>query len=266
MSFETITRKAIRIHYIAGESVLHHLHPLTKMLWLVIGTLSIFIIHHPLPIVAGVFLLIMAFGLIGVNVSKIKGSRLFFSTALFLGLLQVLFVQEGSLLLALGRFQVTREGIHSGLYIAGRFLIVLMLSYLFVLTTEPNDLAYALMQSGLPYRYGFTFVTALRLVPIFAEEGRNVYNAQLVRGVQYDVKHIGRFFRLIRQYLLPLLISALRKVDALAVSMEGRCFGKYPGRTYVREVRFSWRDAVAVVGIVIFLVMVVVWQFYGGGR
>jgi energy-coupling factor transporter transmembrane protein EcfT len=53
------------------------------------------------------------------------------------------------------------------------------------------------------------------------------------------------------------LVSALGKVDALAVSMEGRCFGKYATRTFLREIQATWRDGVAM-GILVVVVVVVV--------
>lgn len=74
-----------------------------------------------------------------------------------------------------------------------------------------------------------------------------MYNAQLARGVQYDVRSPRRFVVLARQFFLPLLVSALGKVDSLAVSMEGRCFGQHPTRTFLREVRAGWVDALALV-------------------
>ena len=123
-----------------------------------------------------------------------------------------------------------------------------------MLTTEPNDLAYSLMRAGLPYRYGFALITALRLVPTFEQEGQIVYNAQLARGVRYDVRSPRRLLTLARQFVLPLLVSALGKVDALAVSMEGRCFGKYPTRTFLREVRATRLDVVAVALLVLCIV------------
>jgi energy-coupling factor transport system permease protein len=65
--------------------------------------------------------------------------------------------------------------------------------------------------------------------------------------VQYDVRSVRRFLTLARQFFLPLLVSALGKVDALAVSMEGRCFGRHPTRTFLREVHPSRLDILAVV-------------------
>jgi energy-coupling factor transport system permease protein len=62
-----------------------------------------------------------------------------------------------------------------------------------------------------------------------------------------------RYLRLARQFFLPLLVSALGKADALAVSMEGRCFGRYPTRTFLRQVHWHWRDGVALGALVVAL-------------
>lgn len=239
-------RRPSRIAYQAGDSAFHRLHPLTKGAWLIAGTVLVFAVPSPWLVIAAVALLLVSFALAGARLGRVRGTRLFGTTALLLGLLQVLFVREGATLLDVGPLVVTSGGLERGVYVAGRFLSVVLLSYLFVLTTEPNDLAYALMRAGLPYRYGFALITALRLVPTFEEEGQIVYNAQLARGLAYDVRSPRRFLTLARQFVLPLLVSALGKVDSLAVSMEGRCFGKYPTRTFLREVRATRLDGVAL--------------------
>lgn len=242
-----------RITHQPGDSLLHRLHPLTKGIWLVSGTILVFVARSPWAVMGAVALLLPGFPVAGVSLSRVRGARLFVSTAVLLGLLQLLFVRDGPMLFQIGPLVVTLGGVEQGVYVAGRFLSVILLSYLFVLTTEPNDLAYALMRAGLPYRYGFALITALRLVPTFEQEGQIVYNAQIARGVRYDVRSPRRFLTLARQFVLPLLVSALSKVDALAVSMEGRCFGKYPTRTFLREVRATWRDgaALGVLGLLI---------------
>jgi energy-coupling factor transport system permease protein len=187
---------------------------------------------------------------------QVRGVRLFVTTALLLAALQVLFVHQGRVLVRMGPLAVTAGGVEAGVYVAARFLSVILLSYLFVLTTDPNDLAYGLMRAGLPYRYGFALITALRLVPVFEQEGQIVYRAQLARGVRYDTRSPRRFLTLGRQFFLPLLVSALGKVDSLAVSMEGRCFGKYPTRTFLREVRSTRQDVIAVALLVLGIVVV----------
>jgi len=246
MSNSSRTRGISRIAYQPGGAFLHRLHPLAKAAWLIGGTVLLFAIPSPWLAAGALILLLVGAASAGLRFGRLRGTRLFISTALVLGLLQVIFVREGQTLLSIGRLVITAAGVRAGIYVSGRFLSVILLSYLFVLTTDPNDLAYALMQVGLPYRYGYALITALRLVPVFEQEGQIVYSAQLARGVQYDIRSPRRLLPLARQFFLPLLVSALGKVDVLAVSMEGRCFGKYPQRTFLRGVRATWRDALAV--------------------
>lgn len=248
-----------RITYHPGETLLHRLHPLVKAGWLLLLTAALFIAPAPGWIWALVLLALVAFRLGRLPLLHLRGTRTLALTALLLGLLHLLFNRAGDALATLGPVTLTRDGLAAGLLISGRFLAVVLMSYLFVLTTDPNALAYALMQAGLPYRYGFTLITALRLVPIFEEEARIVYEAQLARGLHYDTRDPRRFLRMTRQYFLPLLVSALGKVDALAVSMEGRCFGKHPRRTFLREVAM-WRGdyaALAVLGMTLLVIVLI---------
>ena len=191
MSPERIPRFArlTRITYQPGDSFLHRLHPLTKAAWLLFGTVLVFVVRSPWAGAGAVALLLLAFPVVGRAPGPgARHAAVRHAPPCCWGCLQVLFVHEGAVLFELGPLTVTAGGVEAGVYVAGRFLSVILLSYLFVLTTEPNDLAYALMRAGLPYRYGFALITALRLVPTFEQEGQIVYNAQLARGVRYDVR------------------------------------------------------------------------------
>jgi energy-coupling factor transport system permease protein len=252
-----VSVKRSSITYQPGCSVLHRIHPLVKGAWLLVGTVFVFVVHSPWVVLAVLALALFAFLIACLSLGGVRGIRLFVTTILVLAALQILFVRTGVVLLDLGPLVVTTGGVEGAVYVAGRFLSVVLLSYLFVLTTDPNDLAYGLMKAGVPYRYGFALITALRLVPVFEQEGQIVYRAQLARGVRYDTRSLGRFLTLARQFFLPLLISALGKVDALAVSMEGRCFGKYPSRTFLKEVHFTHRDVLAL-GLLILAVGAIV--------
>jgi energy-coupling factor transport system permease protein len=240
-----------QIAYRPGRSNLHRLHPFAKGIWLLAGTALVFAVRDPWLVLVATALLFASFPLSGLFLGNLRGLRTLIVTALLFGTFQVAFVHRGPVLARIGSLPLTRGGIEAGVYVAGRFLTAVLLSYLYVLTTDPNHLAYALMRAGLPYRYGFALISALRLVPTFEREGQIVYHAQLARGVRYDVRSPRRFLALARQYFLPLLISALGKVDALAVSMEGRCFGRYPTRTFLRQTRWTWRDGAAMVVLVV---------------
>lgn len=236
-----------KILYQPKESWLHGVHPLVKLSWLAALSIALFVIASPVWVIAVLLLTVAAFPLAGLSLRQdVRGTRFLSIMGLLLFSLQAVFNRGGTTLLRLPLgpldLSITTVGLTSGIYVGGRFLALVLMSYLFVLTTEPSGLAYGLMQIGLPYRYGFTLITALRLAPIFEVEGNTVYQAQLTRGVRYDVRSPRKFLTLARQLLLPLLVSALSKVDALAVSMEGRCFGKYSTRTYRQTPEFAVSD------------------------
>jgi energy-coupling factor transport system permease protein len=234
------------IAYQPGDSILHRLHPLSKVAWLAALSSLLFAVQH-LGIVLGILVgALIAFALAGLPLGS-GGLRIALVTALGLGALQVAFTREGVAVVTLGPIAMTRTGLHNGLFVAGRFVDVILLSYLFVLTTDPNDLAYGLMQAGVPYRLGFTLVTALRLVPVFEEEARTVYDAQRARGIGHDVQSPRKVLTWLRRLMMPVLNSALRKVDGLAISMEGRSFGRYPRRTFLEVRAFHRRDVVAMI-------------------
>jgi energy-coupling factor transport system permease protein len=239
------------IAYRPGFSWLHTLHPLPKLAWLMALSVSLFLFSNPVWVLLVLLLAAVAFPLSGFDLRRdVRGIRFLAIMGFLLFALQAVFNDTGSVMAttSLGpvNISVTNGGVTAGVYVGGRFLALVLLSYIFVLTTDPSELAYGLMRIGLPYRYGFVLITALRLAPIFEIEGNTVYQAQLTRGTRYDIRSPRRFITVARQLMLPLLVSALGKVDELAVSMEGRCFGKYPTRTYRRAPGFTNKDALAV--------------------
>jgi energy-coupling factor transport system permease protein len=248
--------------YRPGESVFHRLYPPLKLAALIAATVVVMWVDAWWFAVVTLVLVLVMIWTAGVPPTRVPGRRGLWTVGLVLFLIQVLFVQEGTILLTLwpGRLALTVGGVTAGARAAGRFLGIVLLSNLFVLTTDPSALAYSLMQVGLPYRYGFTLVTALRLAPLFRSEGNQVYEAQLVRGVRYDQGGLRRWWEMGRRLVMPLLVSALGVVDALSVSMEGRCFGMYRRRTFLRPVRFTWLDALALVVLLIALGIIVAWQ------
>ena len=153
---------------------------------------------------------------------------LVFATLLFLA--QTLSIREGPVLFRVG-IPITAFGVTSGANMALRFLVILSASFLFVLTTDPDALASSLIRWGIPYRYGFTLILALRFVPFFRNELRIVREAQRLRGIRISVRSIRGIRRAIRYTFVPVLVSGLIRVDTIAMSMKGRAFGLHRRRT-----------------------------------
>ncbi len=234
-----------KLGFFSGSSLFHNLYPITKFIWLLIGSVVLIIIQSSRLIGITAIIFFTTLLILHPAIWKIRGFRLALVTGAILLILYFLCDKRGEILAfdqAPTLFWITSGGLHKGLLVSGRFLAIICLSYLFILTTSPNHLAYGLMKMGVPYRYGFMLVTALRLAPTLEEEGQTIYRAQLVRGIKYDSKNLKRFLLLIRQFLSPLLFSALRKADKLVFSMESRGFGKFPLRTFRDQTAPGYND------------------------
>ena len=176
-----------KLGYQQGESIIHRLYPLTKLAWLFLSSIMIFLFNgYILWIITALLLIILH--IIQPGIWNTRGFRLAVITGLFLLILYLVFEKSGRLIFdpGMASLKITSGGLDTGLRFSGRFLSIIFLSYIFILTTEPGHLAYALMKIGLPYRYGFMMVTALRLAPVLENEAQTIYRAQLARGVKYD--------------------------------------------------------------------------------
>lgn len=185
---------------------------------------------------------------------------LVFAAVLFLA--QALSTHEGIPLI--DEFvRITDVGILSGAGMALRFLVILSSSFLFVHVVDPDRLAGTLIRCGVPYRYGYLLILSLRFVPFFQRELRVVREAQRVRGLRPSVRSLRGIRRAIRYTFVPVLVSGLVRVDSIALSMKGRCFGLHRHRTAPCLERFRRTDGVAM-GCVGLLVALTVLAVRGG--
>jgi len=249
------------------KSAIHRLHPLTKLIFLIFYCVLVLVLSNPWFSLFLLFVIFMLIKLAKISIQFfLRKAKFILLFCLVLFVVQVLFTQEGKTLFSLipssmpvigGALPITTVGIENGVVMATRFLSIIASSFLFISTTHPNTFAYALMQLGLPYRYGFTLITTLRFLPLFGSEFGVVRRAQAARGMKTSV-HPKKIMRIIRLTFLPLLVSGLAKVDALSVSMEGRGFGAYKHRTFLRKIEFTKKDVVLCILIPVLTVVIII--------
>ena len=109
--------------------------------------------------------------------------------------------------------------------------------------TKLNDLANACVEKlHIPYRYAFTFTTALRFVPVFSQEMNAIMEAQTARGVEYDTKNPFKKMQLMLPLCVPLLVSSVGKTDATALAAEQRGFYLRNRESSYKRYPFAARD------------------------
>jgi energy-coupling factor transport system permease protein len=98
-------------------------------------------------------------------------------------------------------------------------------------------------------------------MPFFGKEYNVVRRAQMARGMEVSVRP-KNLMRTIRLTFMPLLVSGLTKVEALAISMEGRGFGMHKTRTFIRKLRFTGIDTIVTVSILLITVAISIWVLW----
>ena len=111
-----------------------------------------------------------------------------------------------------------------------------------MVTTDPSDFALSLIQQArIPYRFGYAILVAYRFIPLWTEELETIRAAHKVRGVGKRGGLKGQL-REWQRYAIPLLASAIRKSERVAIAMDSRAFGSTPNRTYYRELHVRGAD------------------------
>lgn len=134
---------------------------------------------------------------------------------------------------------------------------------IFFLTTTPDELAMTLTSWRVPYAYTFAFITAIRFVPVLAEELQSIIDAQKSRGLELEGGRITNRVRKMIPVLVPLFINVIRRAMELAEAMEVKCFGVSKRRTYLRELQMRARDFIFLVFVVLLFLIGVYYKLVG---
>lgn len=209
------------IDYVPGTTLLHRLNPVAK-LGLAAGIIIATFLATTYPMLIGLLLLTLALGAYAHVLERLLGlCKLLVPLALVMLVLQVAFVRQGTTVFLFA----TDTGLITGSKACLRLLGVALPLILMLTVTKLTDLANACVEKlHIPYRYAFTFTTALRFVPVFSQEMNAIMEAQTARGVEYDTKNPFKKLTLMLPLCVPLLISSVGKTDACALAAEQRGF------------------------------------------
>ena len=168
---------------------------------------------------------------------SIRGSLVLISLIFFTNLIVGIFSNN---------YQLTSEILTFSLSMATRFIALMSSFSIFFLTTSPDDLSMALQESHVPYEFSFAFTTAIRFVPVLANEAQTIIDAQRSRGLELER---GNILKRVKNYvpiLIPLIVGAIRRSLELAEAMESRAFGAKKARTNLYVLRIGLSDYTAL--------------------
>ena len=196
------------IDYVPGTSPLHRMNPVTKLALAVLVIASSLLCDHLAALAVLIVLTLVMSASAGVMRQLLSFAKLLVPLSVIMLVMQTIFMRSGETLFLF----VTDEGLMLGLSVCLRLLCMALPLIPVLVTTKLTDLANACVEKlHVPYKYAFTFTTALRFVPVFSQ-------------VEYDTKNPIKKLKLMLPLCIPLLISSVGKTDAAALAAEQRGF------------------------------------------
>lgn len=248
--------------YVAGSSLLHRLHPLTKMTLALISIVLINLFRLPL-LPSAIFVLALIAALVGGVARPLLSItlRVLLPITISLFLIQgVLFPpQDATTLASIGPLRLTREGLLFAFVTATRLLAISTAVVLVLLTTHPADLAQSLTQLGLPRTIGYVLLVTLQIAPDMSARASGILEAQQSRGLEAG-RGIMRL-RALPSLVGPLVVGALADVEERAMAIESRAFLSSGPKSSLRELHDSAAQRILRWAMLVLLVALVVARF-----
>ena len=257
--------------YFPGKTVVHRLDPRTKLILVIVYIVALFsakgIVSYSLMV--GTLCGIIAASKINPKIILRSLKPLLFIIALT-GILN-LFYTQGEPLVSFWIFTITKEGVRSAIFMVLRISLLIAGTFMLTYTTSPIALTDGLEMLMNPlkkikvpvHELSMMMCIALRFIPTLIEETDKIMSAQKARGADFETGSLLQRAKALIPILVPLFISSFRRADELAVAMECRCYHGGDGRTRMKQLNYTGKDYIALVGGVVILAAVIVLGIFG---
>jgi energy-coupling factor transport system permease protein len=129
-----------------------------------------------------------------------------------------------------------------------KYIAVIPLGMIFLLTTNPSEFASSLNGIHVSYKAAYAVSLTLRYFPDIQREYHDISQAQQARGL--DLSHKAKFMDRFKNALLiiiPLIFSSLDRIELISNAMDLRGFGKAKTRTWYTFKKLDRGDYFAII-------------------
>ena len=248
--------------YYEKNSVLHRLDPRTKLFFVLVYIVAIFVAKE---IYAFAFLTAVA--ILTIIVSRVplkiilKGLKSVVVIVIFTAILNM-FLTKGesvpysfTVIPNFWTIVIYKEGLINAGILALRIIILLIeTSVLFSYTTTPIELTDGLETALSPlkkikvpvHEFAMMMTIALRFIPTLVEETSKIMDAQKARGADFSSGGLIKRAKALIPIIIPLFISSFRRAEELATAMDCRCYHGGSGRTRMKRLKMKARDYIGL--------------------
>ena len=251
--------------YYLTESLLHRLDARSKILITLVYMVALFMSRSLLEYLILCLILIVSVMLSNIPIKTIwKGMRIILVFVVLTAVFNI-FLTRGDEIWHLGVIKITREGLHKGLIMGSRLLLLVAFTSLLTLVTRPLDLTDGmerllspLSYLGIPtYELALIMSIALRFIPTILEELERIIMVQKARGADFHSRNLKKRVKQLMPLLVPLFVSAFRRADELALAMEAKGYSGGKNRSRWKVTRWRICDTISLL-LFIFLWLVII--------
>lgn len=265
------------LSYTEKDTWIHKLSGVTKLLfflvWSIVGMLT-----YDTRIL--LFMLVFSFVIFKVSRTDWKQVRavfLFILAFLVLNLLAIFVFspQEGvriygtktELLSIAGNYVITAEQLFYELNVMLKYLTVIPVVLMFIVTTNPSEFAASLAHIGVSYKVGYSLAIALRYIPDVQNDFTKIKHAQEARGIEMSSKApLMERIKKMGSIIFPLLFFSMDRIDVVSNAMELRGFGKEKKRTWYAGRPMRRNDYLTLGFLLVFVLAALFVTFTDGSR
>lgn len=265
------------LSYVERDSLIHRMTGTTKLFFFLFWSIGAMITYDT-RVLLGMFLM----GCVLFKLSKLKWEEISFALIFMFTLMAInivgiyIFAPEQGVEIygtrhvvteLFWRYSITLEQLFYMFNFLMKYMAVIPVALLFIMTTNPSEFAASMNKIGISYRIGYAVAIALRYIPDVQRDYREISQAQQARGISLgkDEKTIDRI-KNSAAILFPLVLSSIQRIETISNAMELRGFGKYKKRTWIMERSMQKQDYIGIFTGLAVLMISIAMMFVNAGR
>ncbi len=246
------------------DTIIHKMSGLTKLICFLLMTTSVMMTYD-----IRVILCIMVISLILMKIAKITFHQIktmliyvfIFLIANFIltfifdpGYGARIYGTEHILFSIAGPYVVTQEELFYLITKFFKYLSVIPLGIIFILTTNPSEFASSLNGIGVSYKVCTSLSLTLRYFPDVTRDYQTISIAQQARGLELSKKaKMNDRIKSVAAILTPMIFTTLDRINLISNAMDLRGFGKHKTRTWYSRRSMKALDYLAILGAALVL-------------
>jgi len=237
--------------YYKENSLVHRLDPRNKIILTVLIIAMIFTCKNflSLALVSVVIIASVLFSKVPVTMF-LKSLKPIVPIVIFTAVLNMFYVKGGQEW-SFWIIKLSEKGIYTAVFMAIRIILLIISSSILTYTTVPTMLTDAIERLLSPLKIfkisvhslAMMMTLALRFIPTLIEEIERITNAQKARGADFENGNLIERIKALIPILVPLFVSSFKRAYDLAFAMSCRCYTGGEGRTRMKQMKFSVKDA-----------------------